>query len=325
MNNGYTWYGHPFSYFSMKLDAALKFYALSYEKKEISLGTELEPIRKRAGTHMIPVLETPEGWALWDTTPIMFLLDSRHPDRPMFGPGLSGLMVHVIENFLDEWLGRTMVHYRWHYQDSTEFAAPRLASGDAEKAKGIATWGLRACRATGVGSEHQQEMAEVEYKRLLRAADTQLQETRYLMGDAPCAVDAVMLGGLRAHTMNDPAPSRLVRQFPHVVKWAEGGADLWDGSGNLAPASTPTGFATAMLAEMRNGFIPFILGNRKALANRDKSFIARVYNEDVSYLTRPYPEAACQMVNKHIQRLQRGDEAPLTAISAWGLQALYAG
>jgi len=320
MNKGYTWYGHPLSYFSMKLDAALGFYGVHFDRTEITLATTLEPIRQRAGTHMIPVLETPEGWALWDTTPILFMLDGRIPDRQMFGPDENGLLVHVIENFLDEWLGRTMVHYRWHYPESADFAAPQLASGDAEVAKSIAAWGLKACRATGVDTSRQQEMCEAEYERILTAAEAQLGQSRYLLGDAPCALDAVILGGLRAHTLRDPVPARLLARFPRVVEWAEAGANNWDGTGVLAPPRTPTDFANAMLAEMTQAFIPFIIGNRAALAVDEKAFTARVFDEEVSFLTRPYPEKACEMVNDHIARLP---DTGAALIKRLGLQKIY--
>jgi len=323
MRKAYVWHGHPLSYFSMKLDAALKFYDLPYEKAEVVLGQALEPVRQRAGTHLIPVLETPEGWALWDTTPILFLLDGRFPDRAMFGAGLNGLLVHVIENFLDEWLGRTMVHYRWHYEESAGYAAPRMAGGDAEIAKGIAGWGLKACRATGVEPPYQQEMCEAEYARILHAAENQLHQTRYLMGDAPSAVDAVILGGLRAHTMTDPVPARLVAKFPKVVEWVRETADSWDGSGALAPLDTPTGFAREMLAEMQRGFVPFILANRAALSQGKKIFTTKIYGQEASFLARPYPEEACKMVAEHAQRLQAGGLDAVSALAGWRLEAVY--
>ncbi len=323
MRKAYIWYGHPLSYFSMKLDAALRFYDLPYEKVEIGLGQVLEPVRKRAGTHLIPVLETPEGWALWDTTPILFLLDGRFPDRAMFGDGLNGLLVHVIENFLDEWLGRTMVHYRWHYEACANSAAMQMAAGNAEIAKGIAGWGAKACRATGVETAYQQDMCEAEYARILQACEQQLRQTRYLMGDAPSAVDAVMLGGLRAHTMNDPVPAQLVAGFPRVVDWVENRADVRKGRDRLAPVENPTGFARAMLDEMQRGFVPFALANRRALAAGEKVFTAEVLGQKASFLARPYPEEACQMVREHAQRLQALGVDVQTALSAWGLQALY--
>jgi len=307
----------------MKLEAALRFYGLPFERHEVSLGTSTEPVRQRAGTHLVPVLETPEGWALWDTTPIMFLLDGRYPERAMFGNDLDGLLVHVVENFLDEWFGRTMVHYRWHYPDCAGIAAALMTGGDADRAADIAAWGLKACRATGVESAHQQAMVEQEYKALLTATEAQLAQTPYLMGDRPSAVDTVVLGGLRAHTMADPVPRRQVAQFPRVVEWADGGADGWDGTGILAPATSPTEFARAMLDMMPKGFFPFILGNRTALVAAEKAFTACVYGEDVSYLARPYPEKACEMVNDHIRRLKNNGKSSDELIAAWGLADIY--
>jgi len=314
----YTWYGHDLSYFSRKLESALTFYGAPFERVEVKLGVVTEEARKRAGTHVIPVLETPEGWALWDTTPIMFMLDGRFPKRRMFADGEMGVLIHMIENFLDEWLGRTVVHYRWHYPECASFAAPVMAMGNEEVAKGIAAWGLKACRATGVEPLHQQAMAEVEYERILASADRQLQQTRYLMGEAPCAVDAVILGGLRAHTMVDPVPRKLVDKYPRVRDWAlmdnPDGADAWDGSGSVYS----TEFAQDMLIEIRVGFEAFALGNKAALEAGEKLFTANVYDEDVTYLARPYPEKARQMVTEHI--LREGSEAYVRSL---GLGDLY--
>ena len=192
-----------------------------------------------------------------------------------------------------------------------------MGAGDEHIAKGIAAWGLKACRATGVEPLHQQAMAEAEYERILMAVDAQLQQTRYLMGDAPCAVDTVILGGLRAHTMVDPVPSRMVDKYPRVREWAKigGGADAWDGSGVLDGS---TDFAKFMLEEMQTAFVPFALANRKALGAGEKVFTANIYGEDVTYLARPYPETACQMVSEHTEQLGAEDY-----VRSLGLGALY--
>lgn len=323
MSPKYTCYGHDLSYFTRKLEAALIFYGADFDNVAVQLSGVTEDARKRAGTHIIPVLETPERWALWDTTPMLFLLDSRFPDRKMMGDGLDGLLVHLIENFLDEWLGRTMVHYRWHYDECAAIAAPALGLNDEAVAKGIAAWGLKACRATGVESPHQQAMAEAEYARILTAAETQLGKTAYLMGDAPTAVDAVILGGLRAHTMVDPVPRRLVEQYPKVWNWAESGADNWNGFGHTAVFDNPTRFALAMLDEMQTAFVPFILGNKDAVARGDKLFERTVFNEDVTYLTRPYPEKARQMVEAHIARLKSEGIEAAGVLKNWKLDTVY--
>ena len=175
-------------------------------------------------------------------------------------------------------------------------------------------WGPRSCRGTGTESESQERAAEAEYVRMLEAAETQLKETDFLLGDRPTAVDCGILGGLRAHTNMDPVPKRVVAQYPTVVEWTESRADTWDGGGELAafPESTP--FARAMLGEMATTYKPYILGNRDAQAAGEKAFHADIYGESVSYLSRPYPEKSRQMIVTRIAGLDADDRS---AIAAW--------
>ena len=262
--SGYTLYGGELSLFTRKLEAALIFYGADYkfEPKQAHNAAEIE---SRSGTHQVPVLRTPENWMIGDTTPIMTLLDGRFPSRAMFPSGAMGAVVHILEEFLDEWVARVMVHYRWHYPESAAFAANKIALGDAERAASIAAWGPRACRATGTASEMQQSAAEDEYQRLLAAAESQLQQSSFLLGDRPTAVDCIFLGGLRAHTNMDPDPKKVVANYPTVVAWAEQRADLWQGDGELlAPPGTE--FARHVASEMVTTYAPFVLANQAALS-----------------------------------------------------------
>lgn len=304
MSQQYTIYGNELSYFTRKLEAAMIFYGAPYELKP-----KPPEAQARSGTHQVPVLHTPENWMIADTTPLLHLLDARYPARRLFPSGPLGVLVQVVEEYFDEWIARTMVHYRWHYEESAIFASERMTGGNAEAAASVRNWGPRACRATGTDSQHQQEQAEAEYIRILDALDSQLAQTRYALGDRPCAVDCILLGGLRAHTNMDPVPKRLVAKYPRIVAWAETEADKWDGGGELAgfPASTP--FAQFVLGEMRATYSPFVLGNAAALDAAAKAFHVEIYGEDVSYLTRPYPEQSRQMIRSKIaQQLSASEQ-----------------
>ena len=151
-------------------------------------------IESRSGTHQVPVLHTPENWMIGDTTPIIHLLDERNPSRRMFPVGPAGVLVQALEEYFDEWVARTMVHYRWHYPESAEFASLKMAEGNSEVAERVRSWGPRVCRATGTDSEVQRQAAEDEYRRIIEAAEHQLTNTRYLLGDRPTAVDCIVLG-----------------------------------------------------------------------------------------------------------------------------------
>lgn len=291
----YTVYGGELSLFTRKLEAAMVFYGAEFVSVN-KAASDAQLIEARSGTHQVPVLLTPENWMIADTTPLLRMLDGRFPGREMFPPGGLGLLVHVLEEFFDEWVSRVMVHYRWHYAASAEFAARRMTGGDEQAMQRIMSWGPRACRATGTESPRQRQAVEAEYLGILRAAEDQLQRTAFLCGDRPTALDCIVLGGLRAHTNMDPDPKRVVAAFPTVVHWAEHRADQWDGHGELAVVSEPTPFACYVLEEMADTYGRFVLANRDAQTAGAKAFHVPIYDEDVSYLSRPYPEQSRLMV-----------------------------
>ncbi len=304
-NSKYIIYGGELSYFTRKLQAALNFYAIEFEMRPKTPENRAE-IESRSGTHQVPVLQTPDNWMIGDTTPLIQLLDARFPSRRLFPEGPLGVLVHLLEEYFDEWVARTMVHWRWHYERSAEFASLRMANGDPEQAKIVREWGPRACRATGTQSPHQQQAAEAEYERILAAMEAQLGKTPFLLGHRPTALDCVLLGGLRAHTNMDPDPKEVVAGYPKVVAWAEGN-DTWDGSGELEPFPDSTPFASMVVREMASTYQPYVLANRAAQTAGAKAFHAVIYDEDVSYLSRPYPERSRQMILQRISQLT-GDE-----------------
>ncbi|MEE9253799.1 MAG: glutathione binding-like protein, partial [Pseudomonadales bacterium] len=165
----------------------------------------------------------------------------------------------------------------------------------------VLDWGPRACRATGTESEIQRSAAEAEYVRILDAAEAQLKRSRYLLGDRPTAVDCIVLGGLRAHTNMDPDPKKVTAGYPTVVAWSETEADKWEGAGELASFPQSTEFARFVLDEMVDTYKPYLLANREAHAVGAKAFHAVIYDEDVSYLSRPYPPLSSTMITSRIQ------------------------
>lgn len=302
---GYTIYGGELSYFSRKLEAAMIFYQADFEFKPKGPANAAD-IEHRSGTHQVPVLHTPENWMIGDTTPLMMMLDGRFPQRRMFPEGAPGALVHVLEEYFDEWIARTMVHYRWHYEESAHFAALRMSGGNEQATERILSWGPRACRATGTESPVQQTAAEEEYVRILAAMESQLSITNYMLGSRPCAVDCILLGGLRAHTYMDPTPKRVTEGYPKVVDWCLRLADGWDGTGTIDyPSVTP--FAQFVADEMVNTYKPYLLANHAAVDAGAKAFHADIYGETVSYLTRAYPPFSASLISQRLNQLSGAD------------------
>ncbi len=299
----YILHGIPRSLFTRKLQAALEFYGLPYRLESRGTGGD-DVLGQRAATHQIPILETPEGWALGDTTPILQLLDARVPGRRLFPDGPLGVLVHVVEEILDEWVARVMVHYRWHYAENTAYVIEQFTgtplSPEEAVAHPIAQWGPRACRATGTESPHQRQAAEDEYIGVLTALEAQLAESPFALGGRPTAVDVILLGGLHAHTNADPTPD--LGEFARVVAWAEGGATAAVLDGDLAPFPASTGLAEHVLKIGAESYAPFVLANADALAAGRKVLEIETYGEPTTYLVRPYPEQSRRLVQERIRR-----------------------
>ncbi|MGH7289632.1 MAG: glutathione S-transferase family protein [Myxococcota bacterium] len=305
----YVLYGADFSLFTRKLQAALRFYGAEF-RQERKQPRDADEIERRAGTHQVPVLQTPENWLIADTTPILDLLDGRFPERRLFPEGALGVLVHVAEEILDEWFARVMVHFRWHYDENTRHLVAEILGREVSVAEArehpLAQWGPRACRATGTESPHQQKQAEQEYFALLDALERELGTTRYALGDRPTAVDTILLGGLRAHTNADPVPD--LSRFARVVAWDAREADRWDGDGELAPFPDSTPFVAHLLEVGGACYAPFVLANAAALERGDKAFRIETYGEETSYLTRPYPEQSRRLIRARIaNRLSDAD------------------
>lgn len=319
----YVLYGPDPSAFTRKLEAALIFYGAPFERVR-EIADQREQLQLRAGTHQVPVLKTPENWVLADTTPIMLLLDGRFPRRRLFPDGPRGFLVHVLEDVLDEWVSRVYVHYRWHYPENTRYALARLGSGIGGDAATLTNWGQRSCRATGTEPESQRAFAEAEYHALMAAADAQLARTSYLLGERPCAIDAALLGGLRAHTHHDPLPN--LAEFRNVIAYAQGARDRWDGSGEFAPFPESSDFARHLLRLAEDCYMPFIEANRRARAAGSKSFELSVYAEPVSFMARAYPELSRDMLVRHFHDQLTCDDQKMvrTWFSAASLDQLVA-
>lgn len=323
----YVVHGIDRSLFTRKLEAALDFYGAPYRREERGMGAGGE-LQTRANTHQIPILHTPDDWVIADTTPILMHLDARFPARRLFPAGPLGVLVHVVEEVLDEWLARVMVHYRWHYPENTasvvsEFTGRAVTLDEAQNHP-AARWGPRACRATGTEHPAQQKAAEQEYLGLLGALEAQLDATRFALGDRPTAADAMLIGGIRAHTGADPIPD--LSGFASVLHYESKTARGWDGSGTLAgfPESTP--FGGHVLALARDQYAPFLLGNARTLAAGDKAFVIDTYGEPTSYLARAYPERSRRLLRARVrdQLTSAERDTVIDWLQHWGLAECFA-
>ena len=148
---------------------------------------------------------------------------------------------------------------------------------------------------------------------VMAALDRQLHETRYCLGNRPCAADAVLLGALRAHLGADPEPRRRLHAYPQVLKWAATPPE-WSDMDQLDQPESPGPFAECVLSQAGEDYRCWALGNARALEKGEKAFTAVLDGQEVSFRTRAYPEQSRQALVSWIRRLNAPDRSEATQL-----------
>src|SRR5262249_42786679 len=128
-------YAAEYSYFSAKPRPAMRYKHVPFEEILPTPDVYREIIRPRTGLSQIPVLVTPEGDTVQDSSVILDELERRHPDPPLYPATPAQRMLgYVLELYTDEFLILSGVHYRWSYEESKTKALADFAAttGDSE-------------------------------------------------------------------------------------------------------------------------------------------------------------------------------------------------
>ena len=124
----YLLIGNQLSFFSRKLEAQLRFQQIPWRWlfKTQERGPELEA---RAGTHFIPLLQTPDRWIISDTIAIGPMLNDRFSEHPVIPTTPAQRSAcFILEDALNHWMGRAAVHSRWCYPENVEWVGLRFGA-----------------------------------------------------------------------------------------------------------------------------------------------------------------------------------------------------
>ncbi len=184
------------------------------------------------GFFVIPVLETPDGTIVQDTSDIIEYLEARHPD-PCFVPStpVQRTVAMLLNAFGSEGLNQPSMHYRWSFLAEhgdyirTEFG--RAASPSRDRQERIATAEptieLMTAHLPRMGI-HAETIPAIEaaYQDLLDVLDEHFLYHPYLLGGRPSMADFGLMAGLYAHLSRDPVPAALMKsRAPNVYRWTE--------------------------------------------------------------------------------------------------------
>ncbi|HEV7733261.1 MAG TPA: glutathione S-transferase family protein [Candidatus Binatia bacterium] len=280
MTEPYRIFGAEMSPYSVKVRSYFRYKGLPYRWIVRNADTEAE-YRGHAKLPIVPLVVTPDGTVLQDSTPIIEYVEQRHP-TPSIHPSepTAAFVSALLEEFGDEWGNKWMFHLRWARDVDQLSAAGRIAgammpAADDELHAGMAAQ-VRARmvdRVWFVGSSPQTApQIESTFRDALALLDTHLADRPYLFGGRPAFADFGLWGQIY-EAWTDPTAGALIEGVAHhVLDWvhrmlwprAEGEFERWDA---LAATLTP-------LLDRHVGrlFLPWSVANATALTGDGSEF-----------------------------------------------------
>jgi glutathione S-transferase len=276
----YRIFGSELSPYSVKVRSYFRFKGLPHEWLLRGPANQAE-FQRYAKLPLVPLVVTPEGEGIQDSTPIMERLEKACPE-PSLAPADATLafISALLEEYGDEWGNKWMFHYRWAYQPDVWATAERIAQqmicagGTLAVAQGRAAVAERMVPRIGfVGSnEVTRPLIEASFKQALALLETHFAERGYVLGGRPSMADFGLWGQLY-EMATDPTPGAIMRAgATKVMAWVgrmmqpkvEGEFERWD---RLAPTLMP------LLSEEVGGrFLPWSTANSAAVAKEEKEF-----------------------------------------------------
>ena len=231
----YILWGTPHSLYTGKARSCLIKKGLVFVEKCPSHSDYKVRVREAVGMVTFPVLETPEGHFIQDSTDIVTYLDAL--DSPSSVASMTPptpvqlVAARLIDGFGLEGLLQAAMHYRWSYRDEqelflqTEFGRGLYAGADREARRnaGKRVMDFFSSSLPALGITHESAPAiETAYEELLEALDVHFQSYPYVMGWRVSIADLGLIAPLYAHLGRDPYPSALMKKrAPNVARWVE--------------------------------------------------------------------------------------------------------
>lgn len=238
----YVLVGTELSQFTGKARALLRWSGAPFTERTATSEVYRDLIEPRIGYSIIPVLETPDGALLQDTTDIAAHLSVAFPRALVWPPGpVQKFIALLFELYADEWLSIAATHYRWSYNEewaAAEFgriARPDGTLDEQQQAGRLAAERGRLIEQRLGVSEDTHLGVEAHYEGFLADFSAHLRQHAFVLGGRPCLADFAIYGPLYG-LYRDPESGKVMRRLaPLVAGWVERMADPVSAQGDILP------------------------------------------------------------------------------------------
>ena len=231
MTDKHILYGTEFSLYSGKARCYMRYKRIPFDEVLSSLSVYRETIIPKTGVRFIPVVKTPDGHYLQDTSHIIDSLEQSFPERSVMpDTPCQRLAALLLELYGDEWLLMPAMHYRWNFDNFPfiydEFGRslfprwPGFVRRILGKRIGARFRGFLPM--LGITDVNRNVLEDWYEKDFLPVLDRHFKDHDFLFGGRPSIGDFGLIGPLYAHLYRDPYPGNLMRRdAPHVAAWVE--------------------------------------------------------------------------------------------------------
>ena len=284
MSEQYLIYGAELSPYSVKVRSYFRYKEIPH-KWIVRNATTQKDFDKLAKIQVVPLVVTPEGKVLQDSTPVIqkleqvFTQKSITPKEPD-----TAFVSRLIEEYADEWAVKQMFHYRWRYADDQNYASQRfgelfvpgwaskipLLNAILKKVFASIFKKRMKSRLWVIGSNKVTEgVIEESFSNLVSLLNKHLETRKYLFGQRPALADFALWGQVY-NAWTDVTGKKIIETgFPNVKKWIdrmlepkkEGDFEQW--------ASLEDTLMPILVSEIAQTFLPWVAANNKAIKNGD--------------------------------------------------------
>jgi glutathione S-transferase len=222
-------FGIELSPYSVKVRAYFRYKGIPHVWIPRS-GEVQNEFQKYAKLPLVPLVVSPAGEALQDSTPIIEHYEALYPEPSIHPPEpIAAFVSALLEEFGDEWGNKWMFHYRWARDVDQISGAARIARASMPQASDEQHAGLtEGIRGRMVGrvwfvgsSAETAPQIESSFRETIDLLEAHLATRPYLFGARPAFADFGLWGQIY-NAWTDPTPGAWITgRAQSVLAWVQ--------------------------------------------------------------------------------------------------------